>query len=527
MFGRLVILKLRFFGRKYIIKTMKKIIISTDKWLKLEDVDLVARKDVKTKVSSKTYKLLFQNRAALDILVKKRASIYGITTQFGGDIYRLDKNIGGSDALYGDSLKRRQRNLIQSHNCGLGENAPAEMVRAAMLLRMKNLSGAMSGVRPMVVKLLENFLNKNIIPKVRRYGSVGASGDLIPLAGIALALIGEGVCEYKGKKIKTEVLMKKLGLKPLELQAKEGLALINGTSFMSAISALAVYDIVNLFPQMLSALAMALESLMVVGGVYDPFVHSVKNHSGQIAVNKFFVDFWKGSRLLNNNGLQDYYSLRAIPQGFGPFYENINKAVDWIEKEINSVNDNPIIKTKPVKIYHGANFMGYYITEACDILKMDIAQASSWIHAIIANMIHPSKNKNLPANLIENPDEYNGFKPIQILAASIAVQNRKLSLPNQAVMIPTEGDNQDVNSLGTHAAYDLREAYENLEKLTAILFLAAAQAIDLRGVAKACKKTKRLHKIIRKEVKFLRSDRPLAADIEKIISLIKRKKLAK
>ncbi len=505
---------------------MKKITINSDKWLKLKDVELVGRKFVRVFVGQNTYKIVVKNRTILDNFIKKRIPIYGITTQFGNDIYRIDKNINQNEKIFLDSLNRRQINLIKSHNCGLGEEVSADIVRAAMLLRVKNLSRAMSGVRPIVIKSLVDFLNKNIIPSVRRYGSIGASGDLIPLAGIASALTGDGLCEFKGKKIKAKILMKKFGLKPLQLEAKEGLALINGTSFMAASAALTVYDIVNLFPQLLSALAIALESLLVVDKVYDPFVHKIKNHSGQIAVNKFFVDFWKGSKLTNKKELQDYYSLRSVPQGFGPFCENIKKAVDWVEQEMNSVNDNPIIRTSPAGIYHSANFMGYYITEACDILKMDIAQASSWIHAIIANMVHPRKNKNLPTNLIKNPDEYSGFKPIQILAASLAAQNRKLSLPNQAVMIPTEGDNQDVNSLGAHAAFDLKEAYENLEKLTAILFLAGAQAIELRGIEKAGRETKKIHKLIRKSVPFLWNDRPLNYDIEKIILLIRNGDLA-
>ncbi|MDP3052956.1 MAG: aromatic amino acid ammonia-lyase [bacterium] len=506
---------------------MKKIFIGADKWLKLKDIEAVARKSSLVSVEPDVYKIVAKNRAVLENFLKKRIPIYGITTQFGGDLHRVEKNIGRETKTFLNSLKERQNNLIQSHNCGLGEETPADIVRSAMLLRAQMLSKGMSGVRPIVIKSLVDFLNKNIVPVVRRYGSIGASGDLIPLAAIASALTGSGLCFLDGKKIEAKISMKKFGLKPLQLEAKEGLGLINGTSFMTAIAALTVSDIAKLFPVLLSALAVALESLSVITDAYDPFVHKAKKHSGQIIVDEFFVNFWQGSKLLNKKDLQDYYSLRSIPQGFGPFYENIKQAINWIEEEMNSVNDNPIVRTNPAKIYNNANFMGYYITEACDILKIDIAQASSWIHAIIANLIHPRKNKGLPANLIENPDEYSGFKPIQVLAASLAVQNRKLSLSNQAVMLPTEGDNQDVNSLGTHAAFDLKESYENLEKLTAILLLAGMQAIELRGIKKASKESKKIYQKIRKVVPFLHKDKPLSADIEKIISLIKSGNLTK
>lgn len=504
---------------------MKKIIIGNDKWLELEDVELVARKLNHVSVSPGTYKIVVENRAVLEKFLEKRISIYGITTQFGGDIHRVDKNIDQEKEIFINSLRERQNNLVQSHNCGLGEEAPADVVRSAMLLRAQMLSQGMSGVRPITIKSLVDFLNKNIVPVVKRFGSIGASGDLIPLAAIASALTGNGPCFFDGKKSEAKILMKKIGLRPLRLEAKEGLALINGTSFMTATAALAIFDIAKLFPILLSALAIALESLSVITDAYDPFVHKAKKHSGQIMVNEFFVSFWRGSELFNKKDLQDYYSLRSVPQGFGPFYENIKKAIDWIEQEINSVNDNPIIRTNPAKIYHNANFMGYYVTEACDILKIDIAQASSWIHAIIANLVHPRKNKGLPANLIENPDEHSGFKPIQVLAASLAIQNRKLSLPNQAVMLPTEGDNQDVNSLGAHAAFDLKESYENFEKLTAILLLAGTQAIESRGIEKASKESKKIYQKIREVVPFLRKDRTLRPDIEKIIFLIKNEKL--
>lgn len=500
-----------------------KIILGGGKKIKIAEIEEAARKKAPVSQAPAAIKKMEKSRRALEKAVSRGNLVYGVTTQFGGDIGLASgfNKAAGGEGVFLDFLKQRQINLINSHNCGLGEETPEDIVRAAMLLRVNSLSLGFSGARPEAAKILVEFLNKGVVPVVRRFGSVGASGDLIPLAAIASALIGEGECFYKGKKYRTKNLLKKLKIKPLNLEAKEGLALINGTSFMTAISSLAVSDVQKLFPAVLSGLALSLEAMLGIKGAYHPFIHKAKGHQSQIKINNFFKDFWKGSQLIRENDFQDYYSLRAIPQGFGPFYENIKKAANWIETEANSANDNPLIGGG-FKIHNGANFMGYYVTEACDILKIDIAQASSWIHAVVANLIHPRKNKGLPANLVKYPEKNIGMKALQILAASLAVQNRKLALPNQAVMIPTEGDNQDVNSLGTHAAFDLKESCENLERLAAILLIVAVQALELRGIGKAGKRAKNLHRIIRREVPFLKKDRPLAGDIEKVVGMIRR-----
>lgn len=470
----------------------------------VEDVELVSRKSAKINLNAKQLVEMEKSAAILQQLVKNRQPIYGVSTQFGSDVILRDSNLNnGSEINYFLSLKERQLNLIKSLNCGLGEKVSKDIIRAAVLLRLNSLLQGASGVRPTVVKELANFLNQNKDINnlvIKRYGSIGASGDLIPLSEIAF------------------VLSKRINFEP-----KEGLALVNGTSFMSAIAALTIYDLVKLFPAMLSSLGMALEALLVLKDAYHPFVHKIKNYEGQIKIADFFIKFWSKSKLFDEASLQDFYSLRAVPQGFGPFYENIKKAKDWVEREINAASDNPVISLKPPKVYNAANFMGYYITEACDILKMDIAQASSWIHAILANLVHPRKNKGLPSNLIMRPDKYSGCKPLQVLAASLVVQNRKLAVPVQAVMIPTEGDNQDVNSLGAHAAFDLKEAFENLERLTAILLLVGAQAIELRGVKKAGIESRKLHKFIRSQAAFLNKDRSLGNDLEKIIFAIRQK----
>jgi len=368
---------------------------------------------------------------------------------------------------------------------------------------------------------------------VRCYGSIGASGDLIPLAMIAAALIGEEVAvTYKDQVMMAPQAMQLAGLQPYKPVMRDGLALLNGTSFMTAIASLAVADLQRVFQQMLSAIAMTLESLFVISSAYHPLVHQLKQQHGENIINQFFVDFWQGSQLLtdldelritdgSHKPVQDYYSIRSIPQGFGPFQENLERAIKWIENEMNSVNDNPVIDVKDKNIHHSANFMGYYITDSCDILKMNIAQASTWLHALLANLVHPRKNHDLPVNLVPNPSKHNGFRSMQLLAAALAVQNRKFAQPHQAFTIPTEGDNQDVNSLGTHAAFDFKESVANLERLTAILLLAATQALELRGIEKASKKAQTIHQVVRQYSPMIEHCRPMSEEIEHFVEALK------
>jgi len=465
--------------------------------------------------------------------VESRVPIYGLNTQFGDQVVLLDRHLDDYETeRYQNSLQNRQNSLIRSHNCGLGEMAPIEVVRGAMLLRARCMSRSFSGVRPEVVDAYFEFLNRGITPECFRYGSIGASGDLVPLATIASAVVGEDVqVRYDGSSVPARTLMSQLGVEPLHIQGREGLALINGTSFMSSIAGLALHDLTNLFDSMLTVIAMALESLLVIEAGYMPIVHELKGHQGEMAVAERVRAVWAGSALIRDLeqarsqgtaeiGVQDYYSLRSVAQGFGVFYENLTRAREWVEAEMNSVNDNPIVVPNDNQVYHTANFMGYYVSSACDMLRADIAQAATWIHALIANLVHPRKNRGLPVNLIEDPTNYSGFRPIQILAASLTVQCRKLAQTHASFVVPTEGDNQDVNSLGTHAAFDLRAAVQHLQELTGILLMAATQALELRGLDKAGHKSREVVEEYRQTVPFLREDRLVHEDLTATVAAL-------
>lgn len=492
-------------------------------------------------LNKNAYPEMQHSHAFLQNYINKRVPVYGINTQFGDQVNLLDDNLkNNNSSLYYDSINDRQSNLIKSHACGIGDAVSPEIVRVAILLRTQCLSQGYSGVAPSVVEAMLASLNAGIVPVVPKYGSIGASGDLIPLATIAAALIGDNInVQYQGLLMPAVKALKLAGLKPLKPEMRDGLAMINGTSFMTAIASITLCHLNRLFKQMLASIAMTLESVMVISSAYDPLVHELKRQSGQIEVNEFLREFWKDSQLLSNleelrnsaedttttKPVQDYYSIRSVAQGFGPFQENLKKASVWIENEMNSVNDNPIIDVLNKQIYHGANFMGYYVTDACDMLKMNIGQASTWLHALLANLVHPRKNHHLPANLVVHPEKYNGFRPIQLLAAALAVQNRKLAQSHQAFSIPTEGDNQDVNSLGTHAALDFRESVENLERLTAIMFLASVQALEFRGIEKASPRAQNIYHVIRKHSPTVENCRVMQHELNNIVSLLRAEKI--
>lgn len=487
----------------------------------------VAREEVTVSLDATSRASMLKAHAFFSGKVESRVPIYGLNTQFGDQVVLLDKHLDDYDGeRYQSSLQNRQDSLIRSHNCGLGEVAPVEVVRGAMLLRSRCMSRGYAGVRPDVVEAYFDFLNHGITPECFRYGSIGASGDLVPLATIAAAVVGEDVqVRYQGHTMPVRPLLRDLGISPLKIQGREGLALINGTSFMSSVAGLALHDLTGLYDTMLSVIGMALESLLVIEAGYLPIVHELKGHRGEMAVAERIRSVWTGSRLIRDlddarasegtaqMGVQDYYSLRSAAQGFGVFHENLERARTWIETEMNSVNDNPIVVPDDSQVYHTANFMGYYVSSACDMLRADIAQAATWVHALVANLVHPRKNRGLPVNLIEDPTNYSGFRPIQILAASLTVQCRKLAQTHASFVLPTEGDNQDVNSLGTHAAFDLRTSVQHLQELTGVLLMASAQALELRGLDKAGTKSRAIVEEYRKIVPFLREDRLVHEDL--------------
>ena len=504
-----------------------KIFLGKSRQLTLRDVYRIVTHGAEIELDDVAQQAMEASRNVLRRFVDDRLPIYGVSTQYGDDAYRV--HVEGTYEEYLTSLVQRQRNVIRALNCGVGGESSEDVVRATILLRAQALAQGASGVRVELVEALLNLLRYSVSPVIYRYGSVGASGDLIPSSAIALTLIGEGQVRVQGKLMSAEDALRKAQLTPIVLQMKEGLALVNGTSYSTAIAALAVYRLCHLLPLSIAAAATMAEAMLATDSAYEPFVHDIKRHRGQIEVAKFVKNCWRGSGLIRSlktlreewrsalldrgeavqEHVQDFYSLRSLAHGFGPFYEDLERAVIWTEQEINSANDNPVIDTERKEIHHGANFLSDYIAVLGDQLRADIAKGSTWLHALLGNLIHPRKNRGLPSNLMPNPEKHTGFKTIQLLAASLAIHNRSRSLPVAAVMLPTEGDNQDMVSLGTHSAFDLAEVTENYANLVAIMLFAAAQAIELRGKDKASPLALQILKFVRSKSPFLNEDRPL------------------
>jgi histidine ammonia-lyase len=520
---------------------LHQIIIGANASLTLLDSHLLATQQAHVSLNKSSYPLMEHSQTFLKSCVAQHMPIYGVNTNFGDQVKFLDANIQNYQAEVNyESIVSRQENLIRSMACSLGKPVATEIVRVAIMLRSHCLAQGYSGVTPDLVESMLNFLNADITPLVNNYGSIGASGDLIPLATIAAAMIGEDVdVIYQNQIMKAPIALSLAGLPKITPQLRDSLAMINGTSFMTAIASVTLYKLKRLFTQMLSAIAMTLEAMLVISSAYHPLVHKLKHHTGEIFINNFMLNFWENSNLISDltelreanrdtkstRPVQDYYSLRAVAQGFGTFHENLIQATRWVEDEMNSVNDNPIINATTKEIYHGANFMGYYITDACDMLKMNIAQASTWLHALLANLLHARKNIGLPTNLAQDPAVHNGFRSLQLLATALTVQNRKLSQNHQSFTLPTEGDNQDVNSLGTHAALDLQEAVNNLQRLTAISLITAAQALEIRGIENASSRAQTIFHSVRTCSPTLVSCRPMTVEIEALIALLEEEKI--
>lgn len=513
-------------------KPPKKILLGKFHWLTLSEVILIVNGDSKISLDKMAKREVLLARKVLLRFIHGRLPVYGVNTQYGDDAYRV--NIDGSYQAYLTSLTRRQQNVIYALSCGMGEEVSERIVRATLLLRVQALAQGVSGIDPELIEMLIALLRCHISPLIYRYGSVGASGDLIPLSSIALTLTGRGKVRLAGKILSAKKVLKQCGIKPRTLQMKEGLSIVNGTSFSTAIAALAIYELCYLLPLSIAASATVAEVMLAMDSSYEPFVHKIKHHSGQIKVAQFVKECWEKSSLIRSldelrkqwhdsllshgkatqEHVQDFYSLRSIAHGFGPFYENLERAVQWIEEEINSANDNPVIDVKNRKIHHGANFLTDYVAVISDQLRADVAKASTWMHALLGNLIHPRKNRGLPSNLMRDPNKYTGFKTLQLLVASLAIHNRNRSFPISSVMLPTEGDNQDVVSLGTHSAFDFLEVTENYARITAIMFFAVAQAIDIRGVKKASTTARKIRKFVRKTSPFLDKDRPLGDELK-------------
>lgn len=491
---------------------MDKVII-TGNSLTLEEVNAVCRNYEKVELSNLAVEKILESRKVVDDFVDNEDVVYGITTGFGkfSDV-----------TISKEESKTLQKNLIITHAVGAGKPFDTEIVRGIMLLRINNLAKGYSGARLETIQTMIVMLNKKVHPVVPEKGSLGASGDLAPLSHVVLPMIGLGQAEYKGEILTGQEAMEKSGIPVIQLTAKEGLALINGTQVMSAVGALTVYDSLNILKVADIAAALSFEAQNGIIDALDKRLHDVRPHKGQIDTARIMKELLTGSKMTSRQGqirVQDAYSLRCVPQVHGASKDAINYVKEKVEIEINSVTDNPIIFPETKEGISGGNFHGQPMALCFDFLGIALSELADISERRIERLVNPTLS-GLPAFLVEHGGLNSGFMIIQYSAAALVSENKILAHPASVDSIPSSANQEDHVSMGTIAARKAREIMENVRRVLAMEIMCACQGIDLRGNKGLGAGTKPVYEKVRKAVPMLKEDRPLYEDINKCEELI-------
>lgn len=484
----------------------------TGQELTLEDLICVARLNKKVKLDNGAKEKVNKSRAIVKKIEEDKKVVYGITTGFG-----KFANV----TISTEDCTKLQRNLILSHSCGAGRPLPIEVVRAIMVLRANALSIGYSGIRLNTLETLIEMVNRNVHPIVFEKGSLGASGDLAPLSHMVLPMIGEGEAEYKGNVLSGKDAMEKADINIVELTSKEGLALINGTQVMTAIGALTLYDAINLIKLSDIAAALTLEALRGIKDAFDVRIHKVRPHKGQLKTAQNILNLTEGSTFMTKQcelRVQDAYSLRCIPQVHGASKDAISYVEEKVLIEMNSVTDNPTILDDG-DVISGGNFHGQPIALSFDFLGIALAEIANISERRLERLINNQLN-DLPSFLIENGGLNSGFMITQYAAASLVSENKVLAHPASVDSIPSSGNQEDHVSMGTIAARKSREILENVKRVLATEIMAACQAIDFREGLTLGKGTQVAYDVVRAHIDFIKEDKIMYKDLEKITELI-------
>ncbi|MFO8061246.1 MAG: histidine ammonia-lyase [Bacillota bacterium] len=440
---------------------------------RLDDVVSVARGKREVHLSRSAYQCMCRSRRYIEQLLEEQAVVYGVTTGFGNF---------SDTRISAEQTRELQRNLLRSHAVAVGDPLPEDVVRGAMFLRALALSRGHSGVRPAVVELLVGLLNRAVTPVIPRQGSLGTSGDLAPLAHMALVLMGEGEAVVDGQVVPGAAALEKVGLRPLTLEAREGLALINGTQIMTALGALAAADARALCASADVIAGLTLEALRGISDAFDRRVSRVRTHPGQAEVAERIREVTAGSTLVTRQGelrVQDPYSLRCIPQVHGAVRDALAYVIATLERELSAVTDNPLVFPGE-DVLSGGNFHGEPVALVLDHLALALAEMGNMSERRTNRLLHPAYNGGLPAFLTERGGLNSGLMIAHYTAASLASENKLLATPASADSIPTSAGQEDHVSMGTTAARKARKSVRNLSRILAIEAATAAQALDLR-----------------------------------------------
>jgi histidine ammonia-lyase len=486
--------------------------------LTIADVLAVARHYAPVELGQEAIVRMKAARQMVDRITDEGKAVYGVTTGIG---YLSRVRIPH------EQVRDLQRNLLCSHAAGVGESLSEEVARAMMLLLAASLARGNSGVRIEVVDLLLNMLNTRFYPVIPSRGSVGASGDLAPLAHLALTLIGEGEVIYQGERMKGSNALQRAGLTPLCLQAKEGIALINGTHMMEAIAILAIADAQRLLRTAEVACAMSIEALMGNHGPLDARIHTRRGQRGQQATAARLRELVKDSEIhvsqQNSGRVQDPYTLRCAPQVLGAVRDALEYCTEIFERELGAVTDNPLIFPEDGEVLSGGNFHGQPLALALDMLAIAMTHLASFSERRIYNLVGPHDwdKQGAPLFLTPNPGLNSGLMIMQYVAAALTNEIKILAHPASIDSIPTSASQEDFNSMGATSAHKLLQILESSRQIVGIELLCAAQMLDFRKPLKPGKGVLWAYEIVRSHVPMLENDRLMAPDISILAQAVK------
>lgn len=502
------------------MKQIREVILNGND-LTLEEVVAVARYGAKVFLSEEAKNSVLESRKIIDDIVENERVVYGVTTGFG---QFCNVSISKEDC------KTLQENLIRSHACGYGPAFSTDIVRTIMLTRANALAKGYSGIRIGTLNTLISMLNAGVHPQIPEKGSLGASGDLAPLAHMVLPMLGLGEAEYKGEVMSGSEAMEKAGVEVIELDAKEGLALINGTQVLTSTGALATYDAIELLKVSDIVAALSMEALRGITDAFDPRTHVIRAHEGQMATARNILKLVEGSTYVTRQGelrVQDAYSIRCVPQIHGASKDTIDYVQKKVEIEINSVTDNPII-TREGDVISGGNFHGEPMAQPFDFLGIGAAEIANVSERRIERLINHQLN-DLPAFLAKHGGLNSGFMITQYAAAALVSENKVLAHPASVDSIPSSANQEDLVSMGTIAARKARDIIGNAKRVVATEMMAACQAIDFRKDKgfELGKGTKEAYKVVREALSFIEFDTDIQMykELDKATELISSGKL--
>jgi len=457
-------------------------------------------------------------RQVVEQIVAAGRTVYGVNTGFGK---LSDVSIQSSE------LRELQLNLVRSHSCGLGAPLSEAEARAMLLLRANVLAAGFSGARPLVIDTLIALLERGVTPVIPEKGSVGASGDLAPLAHLAATAIGEGEAFFQGERMPSALALQRAQITPLELEVKEGLALLNGTQAMGAVGALVLHRAERLIRLADVSGAMTLEALRGTPVAFDERIHAVRPHPTQIEVASHLRQLLMDSEIrkshLNNDPrVQDAYSLRCMPQVHGAIRSALQHAREAVEIESGSATDNPLVFADTGEVLSGGNFHGAPVALVLDYAAIAVTDLMSITERRIDRLVNPDSNEGLPPFLTAQPGISSGFMMLQVTAVALLNEAKVLSHPASVDNVPTDGGKEDHVSMGMTAAVKMRSIADLAEMATAIELLTAAQALEFRLPLNPGRGVKKAYNIVRGSVPPTESDRSMSKDIEKIVDLIRR-----